>query len=501
MLRGAALAGLLSALFFGGCATAPPAPKSFTGTGGLVKWEVVDIGQVVATDARGYRWSYAVVLTNTGASAIHFEQVRRGSRAANLEISSTGTTPFVRALVPGAEIRTSFTDTWEFTRGSSGSFGGPSILGTLTVERRFEGRDERGQPVSVPVIVHLDRGVGKVWAPPSGATPPPSSQVHAGNVTEVVGAWQGYYRRRDDVFNVPLRVEVWTDGSFEASENDPVTNRFQGWLNVRDGRVTLLQSRDSGTLTLHRDGGRRLLTGSVSGPRDHGRFEAELWLEAGSATASISPVPGAATPAAPAPSPARGVRLPPAVRTAFETYKSDWSLRIFKAFAMDPTSGTWGRSWSLPTAAEAMARALYECGKRGTACEVYAVGDTVLQDVSAERRAASILGGAQLTYRGVFTTEHEGRVETAPGMFYLRRGAEEITGTWSSEDPQISGVITDGVSDTNQATVKMTQTRPCRLEFTGTVSISDDGKRLDAAYTGPRCDGVPLKATFRGTRQ
>jgi hypothetical protein len=62
-------------------------------------------------------------------------------------------------------------------------------------------------------------------------------------------------------------------------------------------------------------------------------------------------------------------------------------------------------------------------------------------------------------------------------------------------------VITNGVSDTNRATVKMTQSNPCRVELTGTVSISDDGKTLDAAYTGPRCDGAPVKATFKGTRQ
>jgi hypothetical protein len=138
---------------------------------------------------------------------------------------------------------------------------------------------------------------------------------------------------------------------------------------------------------------------------------------------------------------------------------------------------------------------------RGTACELYAVGDTVLDSVSAERRAAIVLAGAHLTYKGLLTMEHEGRQETVPMTFYLRKGVEDITGAWSSEDSAISGVISDGRSDTNRATVKMTQSQPCRLELTGTVSISDDGKTLDAAYTGPRCDGVPVKATFRGTQQ
>jgi hypothetical protein len=499
MLRWVVTAGLLAVLPLGGCATAPTAPKTFAGTSGPVKWEVVDIGQVVATDDRGYRWSHTVVLTNTGTSAIQFERVQRGSRAASLEISSTGSTPFVRTLAPGAELRANFADIWQYTLGASGPFGGPASLDTLTVERRFEGKNERGEPVSVPVIVHLDRGVGKVWVRPHAAPPPPSKQVQA--VTDVAGTWRGYYRQRENVFNVPLRLEVSTNGSFEAFENDPTTNRFQGWLNVRDGRVTLLQNRDSGTLTLHQDGGRRLLTGSLGGPRDWGRFEADLWLEAGPATAAVSPAPSGTAPASGTTT--RGTGLLPSVQTAFDTYRSDPKFTPFKAFARDPASNAWGRSWGRADAASATELALYECRKRGTACEVYAVGDTVLDSVSSERRAAILLGGAHLTYKGVLTTVHEGREETVPMTFYLRRGVENITGAWSSEEPVplISGVITDGVSDTNRATVKMTQSQPCRSELTGTVSISDDGKTLDAAYTGPRCDGAPVKATFRGTRQ
>lgn len=60
---------------------------------------------------------------------------------------------------------------------------------------------------------------------------------------------------------------------------------------------------------------------------------------------------------------------------------------------------------------------------------MYAVGDTVLDSVSAERRAAIVLGGAQLTYKGVLTMEHDGRVETSSVTFYLFRGRTEITGT------------------------------------------------------------------------
>ena len=251
MLRGAAFAVYYLFFFFGGCAIAPTAPKTFAGTSGPVKWEVLDIGQVVANDDRGARWTYTILLTNTKKSTVQFEQVQRGSRSANLEISSTRTVPFGRSLAPGAETRASFTDTWEFTRSASGGFGGAGGLGTLTVERRFVGKDEHGAAVTVPVIVHLDRGVGKLSARRPSTTRPPVKPVTAGDLAQLAGSWQGYYRQRDDVYNMPLRIEVSTDGSFEAFENDPVTNRFQGWLNARDGRVTWLQSRDSGTLSLH----------------------------------------------------------------------------------------------------------------------------------------------------------------------------------------------------------------------------------------------------------
>jgi hypothetical protein len=462
-----------------------------------VKWEVVDIGQVVATNDRGYRWSYTIVLTNTGTSAIQFERLQRGSRAAHLGTSDTRTTPFARRLAPGAQTRANFSDSWTFATGSPNAFGGSASLDTLTVERRFEGKDERGAPVSVPVIIHLDRGVGKAWVRPRDVPRPPSKQVQA--VTELAGTWRGYYGGRDDVFNVPLRIEVSTGGSFEAFENDPVTNRFQGRLAVRDGRVEWAQNRDTGALTLHEDAGRRLLTGSFGGPRDPGRFDAELWLEAGPATAAVSPAPSTTAPVPGATVPA--TELLSSVRAAFDTYRSDPKFTTFKAFAMDRASSAWGRSWGRESADSAIALALHECRRRGTACELYAVGDTVLDSVSAERRAAIVLAGAHLTYKGVLTTVHEGREETVPMTFYLRRGIDDITGSWSSDDPPISGVITNGVSDTNRATVKMTQSNPCRVELTGTVSISDDGKTLDAAYTGPRCDGAPVKATFKGTRQ
>jgi hypothetical protein len=111
-----------------------------------------------------------------------------------------------------------------------------------------------------------------------------------------------------------------------------------------------------------------------------------------------------------------------------------------------------------------------------------------------------LLGGSQLNYQGVLTTEHEGRVERSPGTFHVYWGRTEITGSWTSEEPRVLGLITGG-SATNPATVEMRQTQPCRVDLTGTLAIGDGAKTLEASYTGSGCEGGPLKVTFTGTRQ
>ena len=47
--------------------------------------------------------------------------------------------------------------------------------------------------------------------------------------------------------DTPLEVIIRDDGSFEASENSPVTNRFRGTVSIRDGQVVYAQRNDSGT--------------------------------------------------------------------------------------------------------------------------------------------------------------------------------------------------------------------------------------------------------------
>jgi hypothetical protein len=416
MLKRLLVASLLGGALFGGCATSGTSSRAFSGTAGPVRWDVVDIGQVVAADDSGRRWTYTIVLTNTGTSTIRFRSYERGSRAAQLASGALHTSPFERTLAPGAETRLNALDTWQLGRGNATTFGGSSILGTLTVERRFRAQDESGGEVTVPVIVHLDRGVGKVAPRRTGVRRPPSRAVPVDTLGSVAGTWRGYYRSRNDAFDVPLEVSLRPDGTFQAAENDPVTNRFSGRVRVQSGRLAWSQNRDTGTLTLHEDGGRRILVGPFGGPRDDGgTFAADLWLEGGPPAPAARPTAYAPAPAPGALAPAPGPRWPPAVRDAFAAYITDPKYTDFNAFAADRGSG----AWDLPLAASAMDRAPYEYGKRGSRCEVYAVGDVVLESASPERRAAVLLGGTELTW-----------VRT-----------EEMTGAWSREDPLLSGVI------------------------------------------------------------
>jgi hypothetical protein len=67
---------------------------------------------------------------------------------------------------------------------------------------------------------------------------------------------------------VPVEFTIQGDGSFEAGENDPITNRYGGTLHIRDGKLAYAQRNDTGTLALHEGGGKRFLAGHVSGQRE-----------------------------------------------------------------------------------------------------------------------------------------------------------------------------------------------------------------------------------------
>ena len=76
------------------------------------------------------------------------------------------------------------------------------------------------------------------------------------------------------------------------------------------------------------------------------------------------------------------------VKTAFEKYKTNSKFIPFKALAVDPESGGSGRAWGYSKPKWAIARALQECQKRNENCEIYAIGNTLVSDMSPEQVAA-----------------------------------------------------------------------------------------------------------------
>ena len=76
------------------------------------------------------------------------------------------------------------------------------------------------------------------------------------------------------------------------------------------------------------------------------------------------------------------------VQTAFEKYKTNSKFIPFKALAVDPESGGSGRAWGYTKPKWAIDRALRECHKRNENCTVYAIGNTIVSDMSPEQVAA-----------------------------------------------------------------------------------------------------------------
>jgi len=84
------------------------------------------------------------------------------------------------------------------------------------------------------------------------------------------------------------------------------------------------------------------------------------------------------------PSP-KTVMLPERAKNAFEEYKVGRKFIPFKAFAVDPQTGGWGRSWGHTRPAWAINRAMKACSRRNEACELYAIGDTIVFGLSEDK--------------------------------------------------------------------------------------------------------------------
>lgn len=78
-------------------------------------------------------------------------------------------------------------------------------------------------------------------------------------------------------------------------------------------------------------------------------------------------------------------KFPSLRQQAIRNYLSDTEFPNFKAFAIDLETPAWGRAWGHYSPGRAIGRALEECRRlEGRRCRIYAIGRTVLSDVSDE---------------------------------------------------------------------------------------------------------------------
>jgi hypothetical protein len=269
---------------------------------GPVAWEIVDVTQAVRSDGHGIRWEYFLVLRETKGRAIQFEtreyEVLGGPKA------SSRAAPYRERLLPKSELKMPLVTVLQSPTGL------PAARG-VTALWRFVGKDDAGQPVSFDVRVPLDRSTGRRLFPPPVA-PGPSSlpRVPVTTVDIVVGEWQGHFRSVDG-YDLPLRLTI-KEGGFEAGEGDPIHRRFRGRVGLKDGLVVWSTSNSEGTLTLHQDGGRRILDGRLVTAAE-GRPSLNYDVRVVEATRGPEAVRGAATtpaPASAAPGLAIAIRYP-----------------------------------------------------------------------------------------------------------------------------------------------------------------------------------------------
>jgi hypothetical protein len=252
-----------------GCASVgPTGPGTWQGSSGPILWEVSDIGRVISSDNQRIRWSYLITLRNPTDRPIQLERVERavvGDYGDSVGGTPTSL-PFRRTLGARSDLHISTSDNWGWVAPSNTAFGGAAMLRGITAFRRFSGGDDRGTPIHISVQVRLDRAIGRLARPATRPATLPTATVLESerDLASLAGLWRGSYRMEGSLLDVPFELTIAADGSCQAAENDPVTNRFHRTVRVKDGGLDYSGDRERGTLTLHEGRGRRMLAGTIA---------------------------------------------------------------------------------------------------------------------------------------------------------------------------------------------------------------------------------------------
>lgn len=165
------------------CASADlPSPEGLRGTSGPVAWEVVAIRTQLRPNGREIRWSYTLLLRETGGQRIRFDalETRAASRSAGrIELLGGVHVDKVDLQIEArSETRLNLSYGIVYTAGTNPDLGEvPGGREGVTVLYRLRGTDASGQALAVDVAVLLDPGMARTVPPerrPIEPASPPS---------------------------------------------------------------------------------------------------------------------------------------------------------------------------------------------------------------------------------------------------------------------------------------------------------------------------------------
>ncbi len=176
------------------------------------------------------------------------------------------------------------------------------------------------------------------------------------------------------------------------------------------------------------------------------------------------------------------VELSSGAQLAFEKYRSDPKYYDFKAFAVDPNTGSWGWAWGyLQHPKQAIDRALNYCRKRGQACQLYAVGNTIVLGMSPEEVASET---KEYRDQGMFAAFEEYR--SSPNYSDFKAFAVDLPNaswghSWGQAKPKLA--IDRALQDCRSIFYRYTASEKCELYAVGITVVSGMSSEQIASVT------------------